>query len=145
MIIKPYRRKAYYYECDKMNIVHHSNYIRWFEEARVDLLEQIDCPFEKIEVRGLMSPVLTAQAEYKYPVHFADEFQVKCRMTEFNGTKYAVEYEVYNLTENKLSCTGKTTHCFTNSDMRPTRLKHSHPDIYEKFREIAESEDIYGG
>ena len=34
----PYDHKVQYYETDGMGIVHHSNYIRWFEEARVDLL-----------------------------------------------------------------------------------------------------------
>ena len=37
----PYEHKVQYYETDGMGIVHHSNYIRWFEEARVDLLEQL--------------------------------------------------------------------------------------------------------
>lgn len=144
MHIKPYTRKVYYYECDKMNIVHHSNYIRYFEEARVNLLEQIDCPFEKIEALGLMSPVLTVNAEYKYPLHFAEEFSVKCTMTYFNGVKYNLEYEVFNVTENKLSCTGVTTHCFTNSEMIPVRLKRTHPEIYEKFRQLTESGENNG-
>ena len=39
--IKPYEHKAHYYETDKMGIVHHSNHIRWMEEARMDLLEQL--------------------------------------------------------------------------------------------------------
>ena len=42
MKLKPYSRRVYYYETDKMGIVHHSNYIRWFEEARVDLIEQAE-------------------------------------------------------------------------------------------------------
>ena len=45
---KPYRRKVYYYETDKMSIMHHSNYIRIFEETRVDLLEQAGMPFSLI-------------------------------------------------------------------------------------------------
>ena len=36
MEFTPYRHKAQYYETDTMKIVHHSNYIRWMEEARVD-------------------------------------------------------------------------------------------------------------
>ena len=41
--MKDYIHKVQYYETDKMAIVHHSNYIRWFEEARVDWLTQIGC------------------------------------------------------------------------------------------------------
>ena len=36
--------KAQYYETDQMGIIHHSNYIRWFEEARVGFLEEIGYP-----------------------------------------------------------------------------------------------------
>ena len=47
--VKEYGRKIQYYETDRMGIVHHSNYIRWMEEARTDVLEQIGLPYDKIE------------------------------------------------------------------------------------------------
>ena len=40
MIYKPYKHLVQYYETDQMGIVHHSNYIRWFEEARSYILEE---------------------------------------------------------------------------------------------------------
>ena len=52
MTLTPYKRKAFYYETDRMDIIHHSNYVRWLEEARVDLMEQLGCPFHEIEARG---------------------------------------------------------------------------------------------
>lgn len=139
--IKPFRRKANYYETDRMDIVHHSNYIRWFEEARVHMLEEIGCPFETIEARGLVNPVLSMECEYKYPVKFADEFQVDCYLTQFNGCKYVVEYVVTNLTTGKLACKGKSSHCFTDVDLKPVRIKNSHPDIYEIFNNFLKGED----
>ena len=42
MKFKPYIRKVNYYETDRMSIVHHSNYIRYFEEARIYAMEQIN-------------------------------------------------------------------------------------------------------
>ena len=48
--IKPYEHKAHYYETDKMGIVHHSNHIRWMEEARMDLLEQLGYSFQRWNV-----------------------------------------------------------------------------------------------
>ena len=43
--VKPYIRRANYYETDQMGIVHHSNYIRYSEEARIELMRQVglDC------------------------------------------------------------------------------------------------------
>ena len=49
--LKSYTHKVQYYETDAMAIVHHSNYIRWFEEARLDYLEQIGLPYDEIERR----------------------------------------------------------------------------------------------
>ncbi|MGN0601598.1 MAG: acyl-CoA thioesterase, partial [Oscillospiraceae bacterium] len=75
--IRPYTRKAYYYETDKMGIVHHSNYIRWLEEARVHMLNEVGYPFEKIEAMGLYMPVLSVECQYKYPVKFDDIFEIQ--------------------------------------------------------------------
>ena len=53
----PYQHTVQYYETDQMQISHHSNYIRWMEEARVAFLACIGFPYEKIEASGLISPV----------------------------------------------------------------------------------------
>lgn len=43
---KPYQHKVQYYETDQMGIVHHSNYIRWFEEARTDYMEKMGMGYD---------------------------------------------------------------------------------------------------
>ena len=53
----PYIHEVKYYECDRMGIVHHSYYARFMEEARIDLLNQLGYPFEKMEEEGIVSPV----------------------------------------------------------------------------------------
>ena len=55
--MKLYQHKVQYYETDKMGIVHHSNYIRWMEEARIDFLSQIGWDYKKLEESGVISPV----------------------------------------------------------------------------------------
>ena len=132
MTLTPYKRKAFYYETDRMDIIHHSNYVRWLEEARVDLMEQLGCPFHEIEERGIVSPVLSVETHYKYPVRFGDEFEVRCKLSKFNGCAYELDYEVFDLTTQKTACLAHTSHCFTTSDLKPVRLKKHYPDIYEK-------------
>ena len=58
----PYEHKVQYYETDGMGIVHHSNYIRWFEEARVDLLEQLGFGYNRIEEAGYSASVMHTMA-----------------------------------------------------------------------------------
>ena len=53
----PYRRKAQYYETDQMGIIHHSNYIRWFEEARIDFMAQAGLGYRLEEYSGVRMTV----------------------------------------------------------------------------------------
>jgi len=56
--MKDYVHKVNYYETDKMGLTHHSNYIRFMEEARVDFMEQLGFGYEKMEAEGVGSPVI---------------------------------------------------------------------------------------
>lgn len=67
-----YQHKVQYYETDKMGIVHHSNYIRWMEEARIDFLSQIGWAFEKIEESGIASPVIAVDCKYIQSTNFGN-------------------------------------------------------------------------
>ena len=55
--MKDYIRKVQYYETDRMGIVHHSNYIRWFEEARIFYMEKMGYSYSEMEKTGIMIPV----------------------------------------------------------------------------------------
>lgn len=72
-----YCRKVQYHETDKMGITHHSNYIKWMEEARIAFLESINLPFQFIEEKGIVSPVTGLSIDYKSPSTFGDEICVE--------------------------------------------------------------------
>ena len=137
-MIEPYVRKAMYYETDKMAVVHHSNYIRWFEEARIYYLEKHGLPFEKIEECGLVVPVLSVDTQYRKPVRFGDTVCIREWMTKFTQLKFEISYEVTNYETGELLVTGKTGHCFVDEQMNPVRLKRDYKEIYDKFVEIWE-------
>lgn len=137
--MKPYSRKAYYYETDKMGIVHHSNYIRWLEETRIHMLSQAGYPYEKMESDGVMIPVLSVQCEYKYPVRFDEVFEIYPVVTKFNGCKMTLEYKIINVTAGgKLSAVCKTEHCLTDMSMRPIRTQKKYPGIFNVFNGAVE-------
>lgn len=140
MKIKPFSRKVFYYETDKMGIVHHSNYLRWFEECRVDVIGQAGLPFETVEAQGVYSPVLSAHCEYKQPFTFNDVFVIKAYISDFGGARFNVEYCVYD-EQGTLRAAGKTGHCFVDAGMRPLRIKKTHPHIYEVYDELFRSGD----
>lgn len=132
-MIKPYERRVFYYETDKMSIMHHSNYIRIFEESRIDFLQQSGMPFEEIEARGILMPVLSAECRYKHPLHFNEPFAVYMTITKFNGVSLYVSYEIFSRKTSELCAEGTSSHCFTDANLAPMRIKKSHPDIFRVF------------
>ena len=139
---KPFIRKANYYETDKMGIIHHSNYIRGFEEARLDFLEQAGFSYEHMEEIGLQIPVLSASCNYKNAVRFSDTVCIKMRIEEFNGFKFTITYTVTDEKTGELRATGETSHFFVDSNMKPVRTKNAFPDVYKVFAESLK-QDIY--
>ncbi len=128
-----YRHTVHYYETDKMSITHHSNYIRWMEEARVYYLSQIGCGYDKMEDEGIVSPVVSVSCSYKRSTTFADEIEIRVRIKEFKGIKLIVEYEMIDLKDNSLVCTAQSEHCFLNSENKPVNLKKLNPQYYERL------------
>ena len=134
--ITPWKHKVQYYETDQMKIVHHSNYIRWFEEARVYVLEQIGAGYDLFEEAGIVSPVLTVESEYRQMVHFGETVEIRALVEAFNGIRLVIRYEVVRENDGVLCCVGKTSHCFLNKDGRPVSLKRSYPGFYEAIEKL---------
>lgn len=135
MNAKPYIRKAFYYETDQMKVVHHSNYIRWFEEARLHFLDEIGIPYDKIEESGIMIPVLSVTSNFHEFVKYKEEVRIEVKITAFNGVRMTIEYNIYNNDTNKLCNTGVSSHCFIDNNYKPVRLKNNYTDLYNVFME----------
>ncbi len=126
-----YPRTPHYYETDQMKIVHHSNYIRWFEEARIFYLDSIGMRFADQEARGIVCPVLTVDANYKKMVRFGDSVEVITRLDLYDGIRYGFSYAVRNTETDEICCTGTSTHCFLNEQGTILRVKRQYPEMHE--------------
>jgi acyl-CoA thioester hydrolase len=93
-----------------MDVVYHSNYLVWFETARILMLDQIGIPYLEIEARDLRLPVLTANAEYKRPARFDDRLDVHLFMRKKPRARLHFDYEVRR--DGTLLATGSTSHGF---------------------------------
>ena len=125
--------RAQYYETDQMGIVHHSNYIRWFEESRVEFLDKIGYSYKKLEEDGIISPVIEINCKYKSMVHFGDDVIITPTIKEFNGVRLTIYYEITDACTKELRSFGTSSHCFLGIDGRPLRLKKDHFDFYERL------------
>ncbi len=130
-----YRHIVQYYETDKMGITHHSNYVRWMEEARVDFLEKKGWPFSKLEEEGIISPVLYVNCQYKKPSVFSDKVDIEVSVIEFGGVRLKLGYRM--MIGDTLICEGESGHCFVNDKGIPIRLKKEFPDFNRMLEEEA--------
>lgn len=133
-----YERNINYYETDKMGIVHHSNYIRFIEEARCKQLESASIPYSDFEENGIMIPVLGVNCSFKHHVTYGDTIIIKPFVKEFNGVRLTMGYEITNKKNGDIVFTGETKHCFTNLNLKPINLKKINPEYYEKFVNLNE-------
>lgn len=131
-----YERKINYYETDKMGIVHHSNYIRFLEEARSRWMEELGIPMEKLEKEGYTIPTLEVDCKYKYHVTSGDTIIIEPYITEYNGVRMTVEYNVIDKKTKNIVIEAYTKHCFTDRNLKPVNMKKKSLEIYSKFDDI---------
>ncbi len=134
-----YVHTVQYYETDKMGITHHSNYIRWMEEARVEYLARIGCDYAELERMGIISPVIGVTCDYKHTTTFPEKVTIDVSVKEFRGVKLFIGYEMRN-SDGELVCTGTTSHAFLDENHRPIKMKTVLPELYETLTQLSVSE-----
>lgn len=131
-----YQHKVHYYETDKMGIVHHSNYIRWMEEARIDFFGQVGWDYKRLEDMGIISPVTAVECKYKVSTMFADVIDIAVKIVEFRGVKLKLKYEMTR--DGVLVSEGYSEHGFLNPEGKIISLKRSFPEVYETLVKYVE-------
>ena len=107
-----YYRKAQYHETDQMGIIHHSNYVKWMEEARIGYMNQMGFSYKRVEEMGIISPVVEISVAYKKQVSFDDEIQISVSIKKYNGISLEFNYQFFNITKNEICTTAYSRHCF---------------------------------
>lgn len=130
MIIFQTWAEVRYYETDLMGIVHHSNYIRYFEYGRHKLLQDLNIPVSEIEAAGIMMPVVSVTCRYKAPAKMGDTLRIVTIIDKMPAAKIVARTEIYN--GDLLLCNGEVTVGFIHADTRkPTRAPEM---LLEKMR-----------
>ena len=129
-----YQRTVFYYETDQMGVVHHSNYIRWLEEARSDFLRVIGLPYAVMEAAGVLSPVLAVEARYLHAVRFGQVVTVRPAMRDYTGVRFSFCYEIHN-EEGLLVFEGQTKHAFVSPSFTPLHLRKAAPEMDRLLRQ----------
>lgn len=128
--------KVRYSETDQMGFVHHSNYLKYFELARLDWLSKLGISYKKIEENGILFPVIYSEIKYLFPLKFDDHFFVKVGIEELPVSRLKLNYEIENF-ENKRICFGKVHLAFINSiNNKPVRAPDKLIFVFKKNYEL---------
>ena len=123
-----------FYDTDLMGVVHHSNYIRWFETARVEFLREVGIDLNEMMNDGLLFPIVEVQAKYFEPTKFDDELELEILPAAMTKVKWEFEYKIRRAGQEKILVEGFSRNVFTNAKTgKITRL----PDKYFSKLEAA--------
>lgn len=123
--------RARYNETDKMGVVHHSQYVNWFEVARTDWVKNLGLSYRRIEEEGLMIPVIGITVHYHSPAKYDDEIIVETKLSSYDSIKMTFAYKVFNHQTGRLLVDGTSTHCWTDLQMKPVSLRKKRPELHQ--------------
>ena len=113
--------RVWYVDTDQMGIVHHSNYIKYYEEARSAFMRHLGVSYADMEAQGVLMPILKVESNYKRPARYDDVLTVRIIIKDIPMARFTAEYEIFN-SQGELLNTGVTVLGFLNkSTMRPCR------------------------
>jgi acyl-CoA thioester hydrolase len=114
-------------ETDAQGVAHNSNYLVWFEIARIAYLEEFAGGYPALRETGLESFVLESHVRYRLPAHFDDRLQIHARVGELRGARFRFDYEVTRGDE--VVADGWTSHaCVDAKTLQPTRIPQALAD-----------------
>ena len=123
-----------YYETDQMAVVHHSNYIRYFEIARDEMMVQLGFPIEKCESElGVLVPIVSVECHFRHPARMGDVLTATAEVTKVPMAKMLIKQAVYNQ-DGVLCAEGVVTLGFLNKEtFMPMRYPEPVVELFEKF------------
>lgn len=135
------RDRVRFVETDMMGVVHHANYLRWFEMGRVAYLRAAGVELLDLMAHGIVFPITEVQVKYKNSCTFDDEFEVQTTMIEFSRVKMEFSYRVVRINDGVVLVEGWTRNLFTNQQGKIVRLESCYFDkINALFQEETSKE-----
>jgi acyl-CoA thioester hydrolase len=118
----PHLIRVRYAETDQAGMAHHSAYLPWFEEGRVELLRSLGKPYQEIEAEDIHFPVREAFCRYWAPARFDDVLIVATTIEEVGGASVRFCYRITRQADGVLIAEGHTLHACVNDNGKVKRL-----------------------
>ena len=106
-----------YHHTDQMGVVHHSNYVKFFEVARTEWLRASGLTYAEMERRGVMMPIVDVAVKYRNPALYDELISVTAFVDEAPKARMVFRYEVRGEDGREIA-SGSTTLGFIDSQTR---------------------------
>jgi acyl-CoA thioester hydrolase len=121
-----------YHHTDQMGIVHHSNYIKFFEVARTEWLRAAGLTYKEMERRGVMMPIVDVAVKYRQPAYYDELISVTAFVDEFPMARMCFRYQIKG-EDGRDIASGSTTLGFIDSQTRrPQRAPQWLMEVLER-------------
>jgi acyl-CoA thioester hydrolase len=120
-----------------MGVTHHSNYIRFMEEARIDFLASLGFGYDKMEETGIVSPVTSISCDFKKPTTYPDEIEIYVKIKSASPASITLAYEMQ--CRGEIVFTAESRHCFLKGG-KIISLKREMPELFARLAEISKTE-----
>ncbi len=122
--------RVIYADTDAMGIVYHTNYIRWFEIGRTELMREAGVVYNEMEKEGFFLPLTELACHYLYPARYDDIVLVETRIEYFR--KFS--YEIWDEKRETLLVEGSTLHAFLNREGKIVRAPAAVGEIFNAMQ-----------
>lgn len=126
--------KVNFYDTDAMAVVHHANYIRWFEIGRVEFLRKAGITLNELMEDGYVFPITEIQAKYVNSARFDDELLIETTPESLTKVKMAFNYRILRASDNTVLVTGFSQNVFTS--MKTGRITRLPEKYYTKLQQM---------
>lgn len=158
-----YVDRVYYKDTDQMGVVHHGNYVNWFEIARTEMMREAGFDYQNIEQRGLLLPVIHMDLDYHSSACYNEWIAIYTKVGQFSPIRLKFDYDIRRVTKTeeeepaiskaRYECSGQVTdgeptgeklvsgstlHMWLNENWKPARIDKKAPDIFTLLQGIGE-------
>ena len=122
-----------YHHTDQMGIVHHSNYVKFFEVARTEWLRAMGLTYAEMERRGVMMPIVEVNVKYRQPAYYDELISVTASVDELPMARMVFKYEIHG-EDGRDIASGSTTLGFIDKQTRrPQRAPQWLMEVLERL------------
>ncbi len=119
-----------YAETDQMGIVHHANFLIWFETGRSELCRSRGFSYKEMEEQdNALMVVAESYCRYKSPAFYEDEITIRTKVLEVRSRSLRFFYEIYRASDDQLIAEGETLHVVTDKDKKVRSLPIAYRDL----------------